>query len=243
MEILLVRLEALMMSFGAPMVDSRGVIQPYPGLSMLTGLFGNALGLHHRDTDALERLQKRLRYAVRCDRKGTKVRDFQTVDLGQGFLLDDRAWTTRGQLESRAGGSKTGTHIRERDYWAGAVYTLAVALSPGSETPTLKELEHVLRFPTRPLFIGRKPCIPSGPLSLGIVEGEELRSALESCPLHPDAPSTTCEVWWPVEGEIYDRTTSSQLVSDRRDWRNQIHTGQRWVAHSTLTVVTEEEGG
>ena len=98
MEILLVRLEALMMSFGAPMVDSRGVIQPYPGLSMLTGLFGNALGLHHRDTDALERLQKRLRYAVRCDRKGTKVRDFQTVDLGQGFLLDDRAWTTRGQL-------------------------------------------------------------------------------------------------------------------------------------------------
>ena len=41
---LLLRLDAPLMSFGAPMVDSNGVIQEFPALSMLTGLLGNALG-------------------------------------------------------------------------------------------------------------------------------------------------------------------------------------------------------
>lgn len=241
MEVLLMRLEAPLMSFGAPMVDSRGVIQAYPGLSMLTGLLGNALGYHHRDFGALERLQERLQYAVRCDCQGRKVSDFQTVDLGQDFLLDDRSWTTHGRLESRAGGSKTGTHIRERDYWAGAVYTLAIALSEATESPTLEDLERALCYPARPLFIGRKPCIPSGPLFLGVVEQDGLVAALERCPLHTSAPANNCEVWWPVDGEVHDKGTTSRLVSDRRDWRNQIHTGQRWVAHTTLAVKDEGE--
>lgn len=239
MDVLLMRFEAPMMSFGAPMVDSRGVIQSYPGLSMLTGLFGNALGYRHSDADALDALQARLSYAVRRDSAGVKIRDYQTVDLGQDFMTDGRAWTTRHEVEKRAGGNSKGTHIREREYWAGAVYTVAVTLADGEQEPTLATLEHALNHPTRPLFIGRKPCIPSGPLSMGIAAFDDLKTALVETPLHATARSQECEVWWPVDEEVHTRDTSSRLVCDRRDWRNQIHTGQRWVAHSTIVV----EGG
>jgi len=75
MDVLLLRLEAPLMSFGAVMIDKRGVIQRYPALSAVCGLLANALGFHHRDTDALERLQQRLRYACREDRRGERLRD------------------------------------------------------------------------------------------------------------------------------------------------------------------------
>ena len=229
-EILLIRLDAPMMSFGAPMVDSRGVIWPFPGRSMITGLLGNALGYEHADHEKLERLQERLHYSVRCDREGTKLTDYQTVDLGQDFMLDSRAWTRRGRLETRSGQSSQETHIRERDYWVEAVYTLALALKPEQESPTITQLEQALRFPARPLFIGRKPCLPAAPLSMGVVQAEDVLSALERAPLHPSAPDTPRQIWWPVDAQVSGAGVRSQLISDQRDWRLQIHTGQRWIA-------------
>jgi CRISPR system Cascade subunit CasD len=105
MDILLLRLEAPLMSFGAPIVDRHGVIQPYPALSMMTGLLGNALGVDHSEPERLQQLQRRLRYAVRQDRRGQQLRDYQTVDLSKPYLDDARAWTTRHALEQRKGGS------------------------------------------------------------------------------------------------------------------------------------------
>ena len=70
MDVLILRFDAPLMSFGAPIVDNQGEIQPYPALSMMTGLLGNALGFDHSEFDRLERLQERLRYASRQDRRG-----------------------------------------------------------------------------------------------------------------------------------------------------------------------------
>lgn len=163
MEVLLLELDAPLMSFGGVMVDARGDTQDFPALSMLTGLLANALGYRHGDTGRLERLQERLRYAVREDRRGRRLRDFQTLDLGQDFLR--QGWTTRGAPERRSGGTaKTGTHIRERWYLAGALYLVAVTLEPAAEEPTLEDLEEALRQPARPLFLGRKSCLPARPL-------------------------------------------------------------------------------
>ncbi|MDZ7717622.1 MAG: type I-E CRISPR-associated protein Cas5/CasD [Balneolaceae bacterium] len=184
MDILILRLDAPLMSFGAPIIDRHGKVQPYPALSMLAGMLGNAFGYDHSDFGKLEALQKRLRYASRQDRAGQQIQDYQTVDLSQEFMLDHNAWTTEGWLDKRKGGSSSkGTHIRLRDYRADSIHTVAVTLQPADEKPTIEDLQQALQYPERPLFIGRKTCLPA---TLGFVnkmECESLTEALQKAPL------------------------------------------------------------
>lgn len=242
MDILLLRLQGPLISFGAPIVDNFGVIQPYPALSMLCGLLANALGYHHRDFDKLERLQARLSYASRQDQKGERIRDFHTVDLNQDFMGDDRAWTTWGAVEK--GGKNT--HIRLRDYWVDAAHTVALTLTPADEAPTLPQLARALERPARPLFIGRKTCLPTEPILLGQVDAPSLVDALKAAPLALglSAPRR-CQAWWPTSaqqaGDPAGPHILSQPVTDRRDWKNQIHVGQRWIARGEIDILPPEE--
>ena len=251
MDILLLRFDAPLMSFGGPIVDNRGVIQPYPALSMVAGLLGNALGLDHADSDALETLQRRIRYAVRQDRRGTRLRDYQTVDFSKPYMDDARAWTTRGELETRKGGSaSSGTHIRLRDYWADAVYTIALTLEPPEKAPTLYDVSRALQEPARPLFLGRKACLPAEPILLGHTVASRLIEALadlDAAPLPKSVDTPTKRaVWWPShpdeERPKPDGPLSEDMrqpVTDRRDWVNQIHVGQRWVAQGQITLASD----
>jgi CRISPR system Cascade subunit CasD len=239
MDVLILRFEAPLMSFGAPIVDRHGVIQPYPALSMMTGLLGNALGYDHAEPERLERLQERLRYAVRQDQAGRQIQDYQTVDLSKPYMDDDRAWTTRGELEKRKGGSaSSGTHIRLRDYWADAVYTVALALEDPDDTPAVGDLARAVQQPARPLFVGRKTCLPAAPLFVEKRQADSLRDALTETRLseRADTGSDTFSAWWPADpGD--DR---ARPVTDRRDWKNQIHVGERWIAHGDITVTPTE---
>jgi CRISPR system Cascade subunit CasD len=160
MDCLILRFDAPLMSFGAVVVDQINPVWRFPGRSMLAGLLGNALGWDHRDVDRLQHLQERLRFAARWDAEPVPFTDYQTVELGQPFMVDT-GWTTRGRREDRKGGSAaTGTHQRWRDFWANGVATVAIALD-GEDSPTLDDLERALQRPARPLFIGRKPCLPA----------------------------------------------------------------------------------
>ena len=182
------------MSFGGALVDAIGMTAERPHRSMLAGLFGNALGYDHADAEALQRLQARLRFAVRQDRAGVLLRDYQTVDFDQPHMpVGD--WTTRGAIEERKNADKkTGTHIRERYYLADAEYVVALRLIAPSEAPTIDELAEALRRPARALFIGRACNIPSRPLFDAIVDARSLHDALCEVPyvprVHERRPST-----------------------------------------------------
>ena len=176
LDVLLLRFDAPMVSFGGARVDTNGVQQVIPGRAMLTGLLGNALGWEHREADRLGALQARLRYAVRQDHAGDAMIDYHTVDMGQPFMLE--GWTTRGAPESRAGGeSRTGTLIRLQHYRVDAEYSIALTVV-GDGTPTVDELARALERPERPLFIGRKCCLPASPILRGRVRAASLRAAL-----------------------------------------------------------------
>jgi len=184
--VLILALDAPLMSFGAPIVDNRGETQMFPALSMLTGLLGNSLAYDHSHSDLLSDLQGRIRFAARADHSGQLLRDYQTVDLGLDFMYASRVgWTTRGRVEDRAGApeNKHGTHVRLRDYLADASYTVAVTLTPVEGPPSLDTLEDALRHPARPLFVGRKHCIPTGPILLARVEAESPLDALRRLPI------------------------------------------------------------
>lgn len=229
MKALILRLDAPLMSFGAPMVDQNGVIQAFPALSMLTGMLGNALGWNHRDTERLQALQERIRYASRIDRMGEALIDYQTVDLGKSWMTPETAgWTTRGRIAERGGASGYETHQRWRHYRADSVHTMALTVI-GEEQPVIDGLAAALVEPARPLFIGRKCCLPASRLLVGIVEADSLVGALAKTPRAIRAdPGPLMATWW--DGD--DETTaagSSQVVAvtDERDWKNQIHVGRR----------------
>lgn len=245
MKILILRFDAPLMSFGGTIIDNFGITQAYPSLSMICGMVANALGYHHRDFDKTQRLQERIRYASRCDRRGTRVQDYQTVDLGAEFMLDKNAWTTAGVLEERKGGSaSTGTHIRYRDYWSDAVHTIALTLTPAQESPTIEQVAQALKEPERPLFIGRKPCLPAAPIFVDQLQAEDLLQALEQTPLHPRADKEkSFPAWWPATPGKADPNEPIQYmpVTDARDWKNQIHVGERWIAHGKIQIQPPEK--
>jgi CRISPR system Cascade subunit CasD len=230
---LVLRFDAPLMSFGGVAIDQHRGTRDYPGRSMITGLLGNALRYDHRQTRALQALQDRIEYAVREDRRGELLRDYQTVDLSQDFMQE--GWTTRGVVQGRAGAKATreGTHIRLRDYLADAIYTVALTLDPAHADPDTGEVEAALRRPARPVFIGRKCCLPATPIFLSRVQTESLRAALSEVPLSPRAESRHCRIWRSVEGA---QVRGALPVTDDRDWANQIHVGRRFVLEESIDV-------
>lgn len=242
-QVLLLRIDAPLVSFGTAMVDQNGVVQSFPPRSLLTGLFGNALGWDHRDEGLLQALQSRIVYAARIDRAGQALLDYQTVDLGAAWMNPELAgWTTRGRIEERAGASSDATHIRYRHHRADSVHTVAVELRPATESPTVGDLAAALKSPARPLFIGRKPCLPAAPLLLGVTEKENALAALASAPridAHRGGDDGTLPAWWddvlPSDGDGVVGPFEPQVFTDERDWRSQIHVGRRFFQHGRVS--------
>lgn len=236
MDILVLRFDAPLMSFGAPIVDNYGFDQQFPAASMLTGLLGNALGYDHRDADRLNCLQARLRFAARLDRLGKSIVDYQTVDLGQDFMMNT-GWTTWGAPEKRKGGEANEmTHIRYRHYQAGAVVTVALSLVPPDESPSMDEVDSALQYPARPLYLGRKGCLPASPIRLDRTTASSLIQALLTIPQAGDDLHIFAQ--WPPDE---DGPLDSRIVpvTDERDWVNQIHCGERWVRQGMIDLQEE----
>ena len=235
---LIIKLESPLMAFGGETIDNLGVIRPFPALSMLTGMFANALGWRRIDLDLHQRLQDRIICAARIDREpagSLHITDFQTAQLG----ARDRGWTTRGVPEGRAGGAGTynAPHLRYRDYFADMSVTVALRLEPSEETPTLDDLANALDEPKRPLFIGRKPCLPSDRLCGDFQEGDTALDALLKLPLSEPRVDEDSRVRlnWP-EPESVDSLSASRshMLTDERNWLSGLHGGARAVCDGSL---------
>lgn len=250
MKALILRLDAPLVSFGGVMIDQHGVIDRFPGHALLTGLIGNALGWRHGDGERLQELQARLRLAARWDVAPTRIVDYHTVDLSQPKMVgyanlemrgDPKGgWTTQGLVEWRDGASGLSTHQRYRHFWADGLMTVVLALV-GDDEPTVEQVSQALQRPARPLFLGRKTCLPARPLldpNNAILEGETLRGILARVPLwqrngEPNPDGRPVEACWPAgdgEGE-------HNRVADRRDWISNLPTG------STLRIEGLLGGG
>jgi len=186
---LILQLEAPLMAFGGTMIDAIGPTLEFPIKSLITGLIANALGWRCAERERHQHLQERIVMGVRLDRPGAELLDYQTALLFE----NEQGWTTRGIPEGRKKSSsyKRGrsgrnelTHQRYRYYRADARVIVALRLEPSEDPPTLEEVANALDHPARPLFIGRKTCLPSVPLIAGPpVEAESVLDALLKWPL------------------------------------------------------------
>ena len=233
---IIINLEAPLMAFGGETIDNLGVIRRFPAASMLTGMFANALGWRRIERQKHQDLQDRMIFAARIEREpagGVSMQDFQTAQLGR----DDKGWTTRGVPEGRAGGANTynAPHLRYRDFFADMRVCVALRLrdTEDADAPTLEDLAHALDYPKRPLFIGRKPCLPSVSLFGGFGEGDTcLAALLDTPPACSDEAPSSVRMQWP-DGEGVDlkanrvRLSRSQMLTDERNWVSGLHGGGR----------------
>jgi CRISPR system Cascade subunit CasD len=236
---LILILEAPLAAYGAEMVDARGPVRDWPGASLLTGLLANALGFTRGQREAHASLQTRLEFAVRIDRRGVRLRDFQTVQLAHS----DQGWTTRGMPEGRTGGAATyeSPHIRERDYFADLLLSVAIALRGVADPPTLGDLAAALAEPARPLFLGRKTCLPSRPIVGGFVDAADPLAAVLAAERpegsEGDDPGIVVHER-PGLPESWERL----FVTDERNWISGVHAGERIFRRGPASRLAAAEG-
>ncbi|MFN3459371.1 MAG: type I-E CRISPR-associated protein Cas5/CasD [Oceanibaculum sp.] len=230
---LVLRLEAPLLAFGGVAIDHVGVTRDFPALSMLTGLLANALGYRRTEWEKHQALQDRLVFAARRDREHPAgiLTDSQNAQLGK----NDRGWTTFGIPEGRDGASYGAPHRRRRDYHMDARVTLVLRLSPAEGDPDLDGLTAALSLPVRPLFIGRKPCLPSAPLDGGFVHAATAFEALQRVPGESTGP---LRALWPAgegpeSGESVHRIID---LPDLRNWRTGLHGGTRRVVEGEVLL-------
>lgn len=156
MSVLTLRLAGPLQAWGASARFARRTTESAPTKSGVIGVLAAARGMERGDDEALARLAV-LRFAVRIDQPGTRIRDFQTAhhaDTGKSMRLS------------------------ERYYLADAVFVAAVE----GEDTLLDEVDAALHRPVHAPFLGRRSCPPAYPVRLGLHRGADLTEALRAEP-------------------------------------------------------------
>lgn len=233
---LLMRLRAPLIAFGGETVDNYGVIRDFPALSMVIGMLTNAMGWDRGDDVKHNRLQERLVIGARLDADGQRLVDFQTAQL----QANEQGWTTRGSPEGRAGGagSYMAPHLRYRHYHADMNVLVALRLRPAEESPTLDDIAAALDKPSRPVFIGRKHCLPTDRLMAGWIEADNILGALRQA--EPGLTEQVRAQWPDGEGSLGSSHERGFDVCDERNWTSGVHGGWRPVREGLLMASTQE---
>lgn len=152
---------------------------------------------------------------------------------------DELAWSTRGTPIGREPSptckrsdarGRWLTVQQWRDYGVDMSVSVVMHLDPVESAPTLDDVAAALPRPARSLFIGRKNCLPSGPLLVGAVEAPDCRTALRTvAPAGADRQPAT---WPALDGP--GGSHRQRDVTDERNWITGLHGGARRVCEGSL---------
>lgn len=156
MSVLTLRLDGPLQSWGASARFARRTTDAAPTKSGIIGLLASACGMDRSDDAQLAHLAA-LRFGVRIDQPGTRLRDYQTA---------------QHQV------TKASMPVSERYYLADAVFVAAVE----GEDELIGVLDTALRAPVHAPFLGRRSCPPARPVRLGLHRGTGLAQALRDEP-------------------------------------------------------------
>ncbi|MEW2621973.1 type I-E CRISPR-associated protein Cas5/CasD [Streptomyces sp. NPDC048106] len=213
MSVLALRLAGPLQSWGAASRFTRRTTESAPTKSGVIGLLASAAGIDRGDDARLAPLAA-LRYGVRVDQPGTRIRDFHTAH------------------HAVTGASMP---LSERFYLADAVFLACVE----GDQALLTGLRDALRSPAYPPFLGRRSCPPSEPLFLDLYEDSRLEDVLASVPWQASAwyrrrrrtPGTLPVLRETAEGE------SAEAADVLRDQPVSFDAAHR--RHALRTVVSD----
>ncbi len=169
MKTLVLKLEG-MQSWGASSRHSFRDTRPEPTKSGVIGMLASALGIPRDNWDtpagphnvSLEQLSK-LKFAVRRDRSGSLLRDFQTI---------------AGPIPKSGGGFESNSYLQEKMYLQDAAFMAGVE---SDDEELIKKLQDALESPHWHIFLGRKGCAPACDVDGGAYDGDCV-SVLKSQP-------------------------------------------------------------
>ncbi|KOX25229.1 CRISPR-associated protein Cas5 [Streptomyces sp. NRRL F-4707] len=159
--VLVLRLAGPLQSWGASSRFTRRTTESAPTKSGVIGLLASAAGIDRSDDAHLAPLAA-LRFGVRIDQPGTRIRDFHTAHHG----------VTGASMP-----------LSERFYLADAVFVAAVE----GDQALLTDLHDALRAPVYLPYLGRRSCPPSEPVDIGRYEDTTLENVLTSVPWQASA--------------------------------------------------------
>jgi CRISPR system Cascade subunit CasD len=234
--VLLLRLAGPLQAWGLASRFNRRDTGPEPTRSGVIGLLAAAEGRTRQDsiTDLL-----RLDFSVRIDQPGSPLRDYHTISDFRGQPLRSSVMLAAG-IQKLTSPAKY-THTTVRFYLQDALFVAAV----GGPEPLVETLAAAIRAPAFPLFLGRRSCVPAGPLLLAVRPGDVL-SALSDLPWqasaharerHARRADRTETIQLPV---TLDDPTGEDIVPDMAtsyDPPARSFTGRR-VRHDVVTVPT-----
>ena len=154
MRTLLLRLAAPLQSWGTESKFDIRHTHREPSKSGVIGLLACALGIRRDDSAALAELSE-LSFGVRVDQEGQQLMDYQTV----------KSYKSKEDYLDEA--DPVAAYQTYRYYLADAVFLAAVS---SDDDVLMEKLEAALHRPAFPLFLGRRSCPPTLPLSLGLRE-------------------------------------------------------------------------
>lgn len=194
--VLVARLAGPLQSWGAEPRLKTATTTPTPTWSGVRGLLRAALG-HSRDADPDDvAWLDDLTVAVRVDRPGTILVDYQTInplpesyEQFEGISGNERGIVPLGTTLLKSGqaprwliGAKPRPAVTTRHYLQDAAFLLLIE-GPGYRLDTLCD---ALTEPHWALQLGRKSCTPAAPILLGQYPGNIVTVALA-------APTMTCK--------------------------------------------------
>jgi len=233
MRFLVLTFQAPAMSFSGPVIDGAGNTARLPKLSAICGLIANAIGLDRADVADLEELQRQIVFAAREERAGQEMMDFQTAKLS----ISDKGWTYNG-VERRSGGPDTylSPTILRRPFLADHMVTVVLGLTEGKFS--IDQVVDALDRPARPIFLGRKSFLPSGPIlnrSRDIfVDAENALEALLSV-TRLEGGDSPMHAIWPADCHGDGRMVD---VYDIRDFASNRHSGMRKQNEGRISVIS-----
>lgn len=154
--VLALRLAGPLQSWGASARFTRRTTESAPTKSGVIGLLAAAAGIERGDDERLAPLAA-LRFGVRIDQPGTRIRDFHKA------------------MHPVTGKTMP---LSERFYLADAVFVAGVEGDPA----LLSALFAALRSPVYLPFLGRRSCPPSGPVELALRTDARLEDVLRQVP-------------------------------------------------------------
>lgn len=155
MSVLLLRLAGPLQSWGDASRFTQRRTRTEPTKSGVIGLLAAALG--RRRSEPVEDLAA-LTFGVRIDQRGRIERDFQTAIRRTGSKTESMPLTYRYHLTD-------------------AVFVAGVE----GDRALLEGLAEAVDAPEFPLYLGRRACVPVGPINLGVHDG-----GVEDCLRHAE---------------------------------------------------------
>lgn len=169
-------LRAPLQSWGASSkFGDRGTIDA-PTRSGLFGLIAAACGIdkndEERDREWLARVAT-LSLSVLAFRRGDRMTDYHTV--GARYDKDD-SWQKR-MIPVTSDGKPRGTDLTHRDYLVDSVFGAIIS----GDDAFVDEMAIGLANPVWGVWLGRKNCIPTEPILVGVFDSDETaRNALDA---------------------------------------------------------------